>query len=1013
MVIILGAGRPFRGETPSALTPTLGNQRVLDWIMDAFNKVIPAEFHFVGGYRLETVVKSYPQIHFSVNPNWRTTGSLGSLMTAPLSPDKATYVCYADVVFTSESVDLLRAADGDAVLVVDRTWRDRYEYRTRDDLVAAEKVYSDDGRVVAIGAGLPVDDADAEFTGLLKLSSRAVQHLLALREQDPGRLLAGSIPDLIHDMQMAGLDVRCVETQGQWAELNAPQDLARFVFGTKAETLDRLRPLVQKSIIGEQIRFTVQQWLCDRVDILDRIRFQFGNQALAVRSSALTEDGWIRSNAGAFLSVVGIPGAEPEQVAAAIDKVVDSYGDHNPAHQVLVQAMVTNVAMIGVALTRTLSYGAPYYTFNYDDTTSDTHSVTGGGGQNLKTVVVHRDNGWLRTDLDPRLLRVLTSVQELEELVGHDSLDVEFAVTTSDEVHILQLRPIAVQHGHRQVSDKEIKQALQVAEETFHQRQHKGPFILGRRTYFGVMPDWNPAEIIGTKPRRLAMTLYQYLVTNEVWAKQRADYGYRDVRPHQLLVSFAGHPYVDVRADFNSFIPADLSDELAERLVDHYLDWLEARPHLHDKVEFEVVFSSLTFDFDQKATRLLQNGFTIAEVNSLRQGLMRITRHALERYHLDLEQIHILGDRYERLTSCTLSPLDRAYALLEDCRRYGTLPFAHLARSAFIAVSLLRSLETIGITSANDTMSFLNSLQTVARTFELDGLAVAAGKLAWDTFVARYGHLRPGTYEITSPIYSKDPDRFLKPMIRRDTAPSNTPNFYIWDAKIQDAVARELRRLELPDDPQAFAAFLRRAIEGREYAKFVFTRNLSVALEALAQFATSYGVTREELSDVSIQDILSLRVDKPPTDIGAWLKARSEEGADWYRRTRALELPPLLLRAHDLYAFARSQTQPNYVTQSCVVADAIDLSRQTPQNSRLKGKIVLIPRADPGYDWLFGHDIAGLVTMYGGANSHMTIRAAEFGLPAAIGVGESLYEQLSHAEVIELDCAAQRIRVVR
>lgn len=47
--------------------------------------------------------------------------------------------------------------------------------------------------------------------------------------------------------------------------------------------------------------------------------------------------------------------------------------------------------------------------------------------------------------------------------------------------------------------------------------------------------------------------------------------------------------------------------------------------------------------------------------------------------------------------------------------------------------------------------------------------------------------------------------------------------------------------------------------------------------------------------------------------------------------------------------------------------------------------------------------------MYGGANSHMAIRAAEFGLPAAIGVGEGIYERLSRARLADLDPANQRI----
>ena len=51
--------------------------------------------------------------------------------------------------------------------------------------------------------------------------------------------------------------------------------------------------------------------------------------------------------------------------------------------------------------------------------------------------------------------------------------------------------------------------------------------------------------------------------------------------------------------------------------------------------------------------------------------------------------------------------------------------------------------------------------------------------------------------------------------------------------------------------------------------------------------------------------------------------------------------------------------------------------------------------------------------MYGGANSHMAIRAAEFQFPAVIGVGEVLFERINQAEVVEIDCAARKIHFVR
>jgi phosphoenolpyruvate-protein kinase (PTS system EI component) len=68
--------------------------------------------------------------------------------------------------------------------------------------------------------------------------------------------------------------------------------------------------------------------------------------------------------------------------------------------------------------------------------------------------------------------------------------------------------------------------------------------------------------------------------------------------------------------------------------------------------------------------------------------------------------------------------------------------------------------------------------------------------------------------------------------------------------------------------------------------------------------------------------------------------------------------------------------------------------------------VVLIERADPGYDWIFLSPIAGLVTKYGGSNSHMAIRCAELGVPAAIGCGEQVFEQLCNAQSVLLDCAA-------
>ena len=70
----------------------------------------------------------------------------------------------------------------------------------------------------------------------------------------------------------------------------------------------------------------------------------------------------------------------------------------------------------------------------------------------------------------------------------------------------------------------------------------------------------------------------------------------------------------------------------------------------------------------------------------------------------------------------------------------------------------------------------------------------------------------------------------------------------------------------------------------------------------------------------------------------------------------------------------------------------------------LKDKIIFIPNADPGYDWIFSQNIAGLITKFGGSNSHISIRCNEYGINAAIGCGEVLFGRIKCAEKVQIDC---------
>ena len=88
-------------------------------------------------------------------------------------------------------------------------------------------------------------------------------------------------------------------------------------------------------------------------------------------------------------------------------------------------------------------------------------------------------------------------------------------------------------------------------------------------------------------------------------------------------------------------------------------------------------------------------------------------------------------------------PYGKINYLLEDCRRFGTLPFAHLARSSFVALTLLKDAVSAGVISNLALESFLSTISTVSHDFYIDAQEVAKGELPWEEFVSVFGHLRP------------------------------------------------------------------------------------------------------------------------------------------------------------------------------------------------------------------------------------------------------------------------------
>lgn len=1017
-LVVLGAGRPTGFGAPAKPRNGRSSGSSLPWIRAAVAGQVEV-CHFVAGYAIEDVKDQIEGFSIEYNARWEETGSAASLLCAPLQPGKAVLVTYADVVFRERIVQDLLADSSDIAIAIDSRWRERFVGRTRHDMEVAEKVQLESGALIAIGRHVDATLADAEFAGLARFSKRAVAILSGSTGLPPELREKGSLVDTIAWLALdRRLSLSCHDVEGDWAELNAPQDLARFVLGTKAETLDRLRPLASTIHILDQVRFTVGEWVRAPDKVLLEVRQAFAGGPVIVRSSARTEDGWISANAGAFLSVADVDSNDVSDLGNSIEQVIRSYGTRSADDQVLVQPMLRDVVANGVLFTRTLSTCAPYFVVNYNQTPGSTDAVTAGSGES-HVLYIHHDAAAPPFGAPSWVASLIEGARELIDLVGYDTLDLEFVIGASGSVHLLQLRPIAVtQDAQFSVDDAMIRTELHQATGRYAALQQAANRSGSAPAVFGVMPDWNPAEIIGTRPSLLSVSLYRYLICDETWARQRAEYGYHDVRPQPLLVSFAGHPYVNVRASFRSFVPASVPEPLADRLVDHYVERLIADPALHDKIEFEIAYTCLSFDFDDKAaTDLLGAGFTAEDVATLRKGLAEVTRIGIARFAGDLKMIEVLAARYHAVMGQSLHPLERACTLLNDCRNFGMLPFAHMARSGFVAMTMLRSAVAKGLIDQRFFDQYLHSISTVAKDFVRDGTKVRQGTLAWDVFLQRYGHLRPGTYDITAPAYHENDGRLLREAIKSAGPASDNlagDSKVTWPPDAWPAMRASLTELGIEIKFADFNHFLRCAIEGREYAKFMFSRNLSQALDDLAAYGRMIGLDRDTLSKIPAESYFSLRAGEGFGDPAAFIRDLAALYEPRRLLCRSIELPPLIHNADQFFAFAFPQSEPNFVTIGATTRPALHVTAALNlAPAELNGSIVIIENADPGFDWLFGCNIAGLITQYGGANSHMAIRTAEFGIPAAIGVGNTLFERLKNAKMVRLDCLNRKIDILR
>lgn len=776
--------------------------------------------------------------------------------------------------------------------------------------------------------------------------------------------------------------------------------MAELNFKTKAQNLKNLQTKLKKAKVLPLVLTSLEELMSNEERILNDIQALKVNK-LIIRSSSLSEDSMKNSNAGAFLSLANIDANSKEELLKALYKVANSMP--SKSDEILIQPMLENITLCGVGFSVDKDNFSPYFCLQYDESGSN-NSITDGSSKSAKTYYHYREHLDFK---DIKLQKIIELIKELESLYDCCFLDVEFAFAFKDnkeELFCLQVRPLVMQEKEN-LFNALSKEALQRFSKRFTSLQDLRPRVLGEKAFFGVMPDWNPAEIIGLRPKRLAFSLYKEIITDNIWAYQRDNYGYRDLRSHPLIHSFLGIPYVDVRLSFNSFIPKKLDENIAQKLVNFYLDKLNKNHELHDKIEFDIVYSCYDFNSSKKLQELLNHGFNENELKRLEFSLLELTNKIINPqsgfYLKDIKKACKLKEKYDSIVNSNFSLIDKIYWLIEECKRYGTLPFAGVARAAFVAMQLLNSLVEINFISKEEKNDFLNSLNTVSKN--LSKQTNNLNSCTKNQFLIEFGHLRAGTYNILSPRYDENFELYFE-INQKDNNVYLEDKAFILPKEKMKALNTLLKEHGLEISACEFFDFLKQSIEGRELLKFEFTRLLSKAIVYIEELGKYYDIKKEDLAHLDIKSILNLYSSLYSINPREQFLEEIARNKKEYKLTQAIKLPSLLCNADEIFSFYNHSIIPNFITQKSITAFT------AKENDKdLEGKIVLIYAADPGYDYLFTKNIAGLITCYGGANSHMAIRASELGMPAVIGVGEENFEKYLKAKKINIECESEQI----
>ena len=732
----------------------------------------------------------------------------------------------------------------------------------------------------------------------------------------------------------------------------------RLSYGNKAKNLEYVAKNTDIEIpYFKEIYF-------DDLNNIENIVDSF-SQKIMIRSNSSSEDKEYSSSAGKYLSIGPIERSDLENIKKSWKMVVGSYEEQDN-QSVIFQNYIENAKSVSVLTSYKVGSDSAYRTFStyYG---SETDAITSGKYSEINNFFMHRSFDILPKKYEKYnvYLKIIT---QLEDLFKNKQLDIEMVLDKNNSPQLLQVRPLMGKKlnkksifDEKDVIDRNLKNYKKLNKTTADR--------FGTNQIYSNMSDMNPAEMIGKKPDNIAFGLYKFMFTDTTWNIQRGEFGYRKYSGGKLMELFNNVAYINVNHSLNSFLTRNLQKESCEEIINYQLNKLKENPHLHDSIEFDISRSSYVFDTVEEFSKEYKNIISPSEIIKWHNDLIQI----------DTQNKSTL-EKNKKIILSTFSKLDKSFEYskkenIKLIRDTMALPFTHHSRLGFVYFAQLNSLLEKEVISEDQKKLLLLSVNSISTKMKADAYEVKIGKKTLEGFLDVYGHIRAGNYNLLSSNL-KNNLNFTESLINNSEQPLEDN---ILPKDIYTNIEEYFTINEIPLEASAWIDMFQEGISTRENSKFYYTKGIDGILNEVGEKNTS---------DRELFDLLDIEF--------------NEENTSDMRLKNVL-MPDLITSNEDFYFYEEMSKNGNYIGQGTVIGDVLLIDNEANRPNNLENKIVVIPAADPGWDWIFNYKIKSLITKYGGPNSHMAIRCAEHNIPAILGVGENNFTVISNSKSLEID----------